>query len=112
MDDCAHTYETLLVSLQLFQGIVLMLATQGWQKILDEQVDVIDEADKTQEPTRSENPLDAIDNLVECFRVRLERAATEASEICGEFAVMFSYTSRFILEYQSVRWQLFHVECS
>ena len=52
-----------------------MLGTQRWQKILDEQVDVTNEAEKIQESTGSENPLDAIDCLVECFRVPLEGAA-------------------------------------
>lgn len=60
-----------------------MLGTQRWQKILDEQV--TDEAEQAKESAGSENPLNAIDRLVERFRVPLEGAATEASEICGEF---------------------------
>lgn len=98
--------------MQLFRDIIFMLGTQGWQKILDEQVDVTDEAEETQESTGSENPLDTIDRLVERFRVPLEGAAAEVSEIRGEFEAMVSYASQFIslstMEYQSVWWRLFH----
>ena len=68
--------------LQLFRDIIFMLRSQGWQKILDE------EADSSNETQESVNPLDAIDRLVEHFRVPLEGAAAEVSEIRGEFESM------------------------
>jgi len=46
---------------------------------------VTDEAEQAKESAGSENPLNAIDWLVERFRVPLEGAAVEASEIRGEF---------------------------
>lgn len=72
-----------------------MLGTQGWQKILDEQV--TDEAEQIQESAGSQNPLNAIDGFVECFRLPLEGAATEASEIRGEFeACMLPSSSSYL----------------
>ena len=60
----------------------------------------------------SEDPLDAIDRLVECFRFPLEGTAVEVSEIRREFAAMVQYATQFIslstMEYQSVWWRLFH----
>jgi len=59
----------------------------------------------------SEDPLDAIDRLVECFRFPLEGTAVEVSEIRREFAAMVQYATQFIslstMEYQSVWWRLF-----
>ncbi len=70
--------------LQLFRDIIFMLGTQGWQKILDEEPDS-DEAEESQESTGSENPLNAIDRLVERFRIPLEGAGADVSEISDEF---------------------------
>ena len=61
--------------LQLFCDIIVVLATQGWQKIVDngnndtfvEGVEVVDSAD--------ENSLNAIDRLVEHFKVPLDEEA-------------------------------------
>ena len=98
--------------LQLFRDIIFVLASQGWQKILDEQVDKPNQAGESQESAKSENPLNAIDRLVERFRVPLEGAAAEVSEIRCEFEAMISYATQFIslttMEYQSVWWRLFH----
>ncbi len=59
---------------------------------MDEHIDVSANAEESQE---SENPQDAIDRLVERFRVPLEGAAAEASEIRGEFeAIILSYTCK------------------
>ena len=52
-----------------------MLGTQGWQKILHEPVSETNEAKETQESAGCENPLNAIDRLVEHLRVPLEGAA-------------------------------------
>ena len=77
--------------MQLFQDIIFMLGTQGWQEILDEQADM--NTEETQESNASENPLDAIDCLVECFQVPLEGAAAEVSEIRGEFEALTQVSS-------------------
>lgn len=52
-----------------------------------------DEPEETQESAGSENPLNAIDHLVEHFRFPLEGAAAEVSEIRGKFEVMVSYAT-------------------
>ena len=57
--------------LNLIRDIIFMLATQGWQKVLDEEVS----PDDQEEP--SENPMDAIDRLVKHFKVPFEVANAE-----------------------------------
>ena len=83
---------------------------------MDEHVDVSDGADETQ---KSEDPLDAIDRLVDRFKFPLEGVSesAEISEIRGEFETMVSYATQFIslstMEYHSVWWRLFHApNCS
>lgn len=95
--------------LQLFRDIIIMLGTQGWQKIANKHVVVSDDAEDMQ---ASENPLDAIDWLVKRFKIPLEGAAAETSEIRGEFEAMVSYATQFIsfstMKYQLVWWRLVH----
>ena len=104
MTACVHTRLS-WSDLYLFRDIIFMLGTQGWQKFVDETQD-------SQESTESENPLNAIDTLVEHFRFPLERAAAEVSEIRGEFEAVVVYATQFIslstTEYHSVWWRLFH----
>ena len=73
-----------------------------------------DEAEQAQESAGSKNPLNAIDRLVEGFKVPLEGAEAEVSEICGECEAMvlwaFQFISLSIMEYQSVWWWLFHAQ--
>ena len=92
---------------QLFRDIIFMLGTQGWQKVMDEDNDMLDEVQQY-----TESQLTAIDRLVEHFRIPLEGAAAEVSEIRGEFEAVVSYATQFIslstVEYQSVWWRLFH----
>ena len=87
-----------------------MLGTQGWQKILDKEINT--ETPESQEPSESENPLNAITRLVEHFRIPFEGAAAEVSETGGEYEAMVKYATQFIsfstTEYQSVWWRLFH----
>ena len=54
------------------------------------------EVEESLESTEGDNPLNAIDRLVEHFLVPLEAAAVDAFEICGEFQAMITYTTRFI----------------
>ena len=92
--------------LDLIRDIIFMLATQGWQKVLDEETPL----DSREES--SENPMNAIDRLVEHFKVPLEGANAEVEEIHHEFEIMVSYACQFIslstLDFQAVRWRLFH----
>ena len=60
----------------------------------------------------SQDPLNAINRLVETYKVPLEGAGAEIDEICIEFEAMVTYAVQFIslstLDYQSVWWRLFH----
>ena len=87
-----------------------MLATHGWQKIIDETEA---EADTSLDyEDASESPLIAIDRLVEHFTIPLEGAGVILTDIKGEFEAMMAYASQFIsistLDYQSVWWRLFY----
>ena len=86
--------------LDLIRDIIFMLGTQGWQKILDQ------EATPAPEGEIHEDPLEAIDRLVQRFRAPLESANAEVDVIRQEFEGMLSYASQFIslatMDYQSV----------
>ena len=88
-----------------------MLATHGWQKIIDETEAEADTGSLDHEHA-SENPLFAIDRLVEHFTIPLEGAGVILTDIKSEFEAMIAYASQFIsisiLDYQSVWWRLFH----
>ena len=95
----------------LIRDIIIMLGTQGWQKLLDDVTEPpIDEMGVPLE--NPENPMDAIDRLVEHFKVPLEGADAKLDEIRWEFEAMLSYAGQFIslstLDYQSVWWRLFN----
>ena len=94
----------------LIRDIIVMLGTQGWQKLLDDEQVTAPQVDDVWVP--QVNPMDAIDRLVEHFKVPLEGADAELDEIRREFEAMLSYASQFIslstLDYQSVWWRLFH----
>ena len=83
---------------------ILMLGTQGWQKLLDEEQATelpVDELVISQE-----NPMDAIDRLMEHFKAPLEGANAKLDEIGSEFEAMVLYAGQFLslstLDYQSV----------
>ena len=92
-----------------------MLATAGWEKVTEQleeheqhqQSDSISQTDAV-----SENPLNAIDRLIETYKVPLEGAGAEIDEIRIELEAMVTYAVQFIslstLDYQSVWWRLFH----
>ena len=81
--------------LEMLRDIILVLATQGWQKLLDE-----------------DNTLDAIDRLVEHFSYPLTNAGICIEKIHSEFESMLQYGCQYIalstLEYRAVWWRLFH----
>ena len=95
-----------------------MMATQGWEKILqDEQNDVVDvedadgDADDNNDGSQS-NSLDAVDRLAKHFKVPLEIAGADISEIREEFKSMIEYAIQFIslptMDYKSAWWRLFN----
>lgn len=81
--------------LQLLRDIIFVLATQGWQKLLDES-----------------DPLEAIDRLVEHFSIPLQKANVCTEQIHGEFESALQYACQYIslstMEYRAVWWRLFH----
>ena len=85
--------------LQCLRDIIFILATQGWQKALDEK-----------------DPLEAIDHLVQKFTIPLQGAGADIQEIRTEFDAMLQYACQYIslstLSYQGVWWRLFHAPVS
>lgn len=81
--------------LQMLRDIIFVLATQGWQKLLDEG-----------------DTLEAIDRLVEHFSIPLKKANVCTEEIHNEFESTMQYACQYIsvstLEYRAVWWRLFH----
>ena len=81
--------------LELTRDIIVVLNTQGWEKLLEES-----------------NPLDEVLRLVTRFKVPLPEAEAETGEIHREFTEMMDYAANFIslstLEYRSVWWRLFN----
>lgn len=85
--------------LQCLRDILVILATQGWQKALDEK-----------------DPLEAVDRLVQQFTIPLQGAGADLEEIHAEFDAMSQYACQYIslstLSYQGVWWRLFHAPVS
>ena len=83
----------------MLRDIILILATQGWQKLCDEN-----------------DSLEAIDRLVEHFSFPLLKANARVEAIHSEFESMLEYACQYIslstLEYRAVWWRLFHAPVS
>ena len=81
---------------QLIRDILFMLASQGWEKAIEEN-----------------DTMEAIHRLVERFSIPLESALANTGEIVGEFITIVQYAIQFIsvstLDYRAVWWRLFHV---
>ena len=94
--------------LQLFRDIIEILATQGWQKIVDE---VQDETDSSTEPSWS-----SITRTSTRFKISLENAGINVDAILSEFKEMVEYAIQFLslstMDYQAVWWRLFNCPCS
>ena len=84
--------------LQFIRDVICILATHGWEKILDEENDG--------------STMEIIARLGERFKVPLESAGVDLSQLQEEFHEMISYAAQFIsistMEYQSVWWRLYH----
>ena len=64
---------------QVLRDIIFVLATQGWQKAVDEMDD-----------------LKAIDRLVDRFSIPLKGANTQVEEIHSEFEAILHYAIQYI----------------
>ena len=94
--------------LQLFRDIIEILATQGWQKIVDENQD--------ESGTFTTEPWSSVTRLSTRFKPPLEGAGTDVDVILSEFKEMVEYAIQFFslstMDYQAVWWRLFHCPCS
>ena len=76
-----------------------MLATQGWQKLVDDK-----------------DNLDAVDRLVTQFSVPLEEAGVQLEDIHTEFENLLEYSAQYLslstLPYRVTWWRIFHVPCA
>ena len=83
----------------MLRDVILILATQGWQKLLDEN-----------------DNLNAIDRLVEHFSIPLVKANVCLETIHSEFEGILDYACLYIslstLEYRAVWWRVFHAPVS
>jgi len=69
--------------MQLFRDVIFVLATQGWEKILKENevINIPEDGDVD----GNQCSLEAVDRLVNHFRIPLESAGADITEILQEF---------------------------
>lgn len=93
--------------LQVVRDIIFLLASQGWQKVLDEEED-----SEPEHGNDKPDPMEAIVRLGERFKSPLEAAGADLDELPKEFREMLMYATQFIslssMDYQAVWWRLFH----
>jgi len=94
-------------NMQLFRDVIFLLATQGWEKILKESDLVVDVSeDANGDADVNQCSLDAVDRLVNHFKIPLESAGADITEIRQEFISMVEYSSQFMslstMNYKSV----------
>ena len=86
--------------LDLIRDIIVILETQGWQKMVDE------------EENGESDPREAVDRLAVRFEKPLEAAGVVVTELRQEFKEMLEHSIQFIslstICYQEVWWRLFH----
>lgn len=94
--------------MEFVRDVIFFLATQGWQKIIDDEDK--SGAEETQEEASS--AFEAVNRLTSRFKVPLEATGVEISDILGEFREMLVYATQFIslssTNYQVVWWKIFH----
>ena len=85
--------------LQQLRDIIFVLATQGWQKAVDEN-----------------DSLESVDRVVQQFFIPLESAGADVGEIHSEFEAVLQYATMYIslstFDYRAVWWRLFHAPCA
>ena len=90
----------------MIRDVIFVLATHGWQKIIDEE-----EKSET-EGTDGKDVLEPLERLAKWFRTPLEAAGANLSQLQKEFMEMLQYANQFIslatLDYKAVWWRLFH----
>ena len=81
---------------QLMRDIICVLATQGWEKIVENL------------------PLDSVERIVENFSIPLHRAQANCDKKkCSPFYSMpFTFVSLSTLDYRAVWWRLFDAPSS
>ena len=93
---------------QFVRDVILFLATQGWQKLVDEYENSLIE--ETSEALSDYT--EAIGRLCSKFKISLEAAGVVVAQIVNEFSDMLLYATQFISlssrHYQAVWWTLFH----
>ena len=94
LKDCLRS-RTAWSDQQEFRDIICVLATQGWEKLLEE-----------------DSSLSVLSRLVERFKVPLQSASTDITLIHEEFKSVVQYAVQFIslstLDYRAVWWRNFH----
>ena len=90
--------------IEFVRDVILFLATQGWQKLADEE----NEAGTGSTPSYTE----AIVHLTSKFKVPLESACAVVANVGDELSDLLQYAIQFIslssTSYQVVWWKLFH----
>ena len=84
---------------QLMRDIICVLATQGWEKIVEENL-----------------PLESVERLVAKFTIPLQGAQANCDKIQEEMQSLLQYAVHFIslstLDYRAVWWRLFNAPSS
>ena len=94
--------------LTLIRDTITVLATQGWQKCLDEE-ECESETDLEIEKV---DPLEPISRLGARFKIPLQAAGVDVDKLHDEFYDMLLYATQFLTlstqDYRAVWWRLFH----
>ena len=84
---------------QVIRDIISVVATQGWEKLLEEN-----------------DPKEGIDRLVARFTIPLQGAQAECDKIKEEMLSVLQYAVRFIslstMDYRAVWWRIFNAPSS
>ena len=92
--------------LQLIHNVILVLATQGWEKVLDVRDDSVSGEEI------SNLPMEAIIRLGLRFKHPLESNGVVVEQLKDEFHDMITYAYQFIslatMDYRSGWWRLYH----
>ena len=107
VQETANCCDLRWTDLDFIRDVILFLATQGWQKIIDEEDKWNNElADENDATAGSCESLQAINRLISRFQVPLEASGTLIPE---EFREMLSYATQFIsLSSTHYQRKLFH----
>ena len=92
----------------LIRDTITVLATQGWQKCLDEE----DCESETDLETEKVDPLEPIGRLGVRFKIPLQAAGVDFDKLREEFYDILLYATQFVTlstqDYHAVCWRLFH----